>query len=308
MLIVGPWGGSASDLVDGVRSIAFGIRIGEFNLSLGTILSGILLLIFVLFVARLIQRWLETQLLPHTDLEPSLQQSIATICGYIGVIIAIVLTMAHLGIDPQKIALIAGALSVGIGFGLQSIVSNFVSGLILLAERPIRVGDLISVKGDEGRVRRISVRATEIETGERSSVIIPNSELITGVVKNRTRGDDTTLTKITLTTAYGSDPETVRDILLACVREHSEVLPQPEPSVLLVNFAESGLSFELNFVCSDVNRSGAVASDVRFVIFSRLKDAGIKIPYPQRELRWHEAPSAPKKKSNTKTPRPRRKA
>src|SRR5204862_3880697 len=132
-----------------------------------------LVLIIVLALTRFVQRWLEARLLPHTAFEPSLQMSIATIFGYVGVIIAIVLALAELGIDLQKIALVAGALSVGIGFGLQSIVSNFVSGIILLAERPIRVGDTIAVKGEEGWVRRISVRATELETCERASVIIP---------------------------------------------------------------------------------------------------------------------------------------
>ena len=135
------------------------------------------------------QRWLEKEVMPHTAIEPSLQLSIVTILGYVGFIIAIVLALGEIGIDPQKIALVAGALSVGIGFGLQSIVSNFVSGLILLAERPIRVGDQIVVKGDEGFVRRISVRATEIETFDKASVIIPNSELITGVVKNWTHAN-----------------------------------------------------------------------------------------------------------------------
>ena len=216
------------------------------------------------------------------------KQSIATICGYVGVMIAIVLTLAHLGIDPQKIALIAGALSVGIGFGLQSIVSNFVSGLILLAERPIRVGDIITVKGDEGKVRRISVRATEIETGERSSVIVPNSELITGVVKNRTRADPTIRNAIRVGVAYDSDPEQVRALLLNCARVHPQVLKNPEPVVLLTNFGDSALEFELGFVSTDVGQSGTVQSDVRFSILKRLDEAGIEIPYPQRELRWRD--------------------
>ena len=135
----------------------------------------------------MVKRWLERELLPRTALEPSLQLSIATIFGYVGAIAAISFALSGLGFDLQKIALIAGALSVGIGFGLQSIVSNFVSGLILLTERPIRVGDSIVVKGEEGWVRRVRVRATEIETFDRASVIIPNSELITGIVKNWTR-------------------------------------------------------------------------------------------------------------------------
>src|SRR5258706_10740937 len=160
------------------------------------------------------RRWLETDFLPRTIIEPSLQQSIATIFGYLGVIAAITLALGNLGIDLEKIALVGGALSVGIGVGLQSIVSNFVSGLILLAERPIRVGDAIVVKGEEGYVRRVRVRATEIETYDRASVIIPNSEFITRVVKNWTRAD--TLGRIVVKegVAYDSDPDQGRDILL----------------------------------------------------------------------------------------------
>ena len=142
-----------------------------------------------ILATRAVQRWLNTQFLPRTTLDPSLQNSVSTIFGYLGVITALAIALAQLGVDFQKITLVAGALSIGIGFGLQSVVSNFVSGLILLAERPIRVGDIINVKGEEGRVLRIHVRATEIETGDRANVIIPNSELITQVVKNRTHTD-----------------------------------------------------------------------------------------------------------------------
>ena len=170
---------------------AFGFRIGDITISFGAILAAVFWLLVALLITRALQSWLERHLLPRTELEPSLQQSIAAIVGYVGVIVAIVLALSQLGIDLQKVALIAGALSVGIGFGLQSIVSNFVSGLILLAERPIRIGDLVVVKGEEGYVRRIRVRATEIETFERASVIIPNAEFITGAVKNWTHANTT---------------------------------------------------------------------------------------------------------------------
>ena len=188
-LIIGPWEVSTADLFDTIRNVPFGFKIGELHLSLHALLSAAVVLAVLLIVTRLVQRWLETELLPRTTIEPSLQLSIVTIFGYIGAITAITLALTGLGFDLQKIALIAGALSVGIGFGLQSIVSNFVSGLILLTERPIRVGDAIVVKGEEGWVRRVRVRATEIETYDRASVIIPNSELITGVVKNWTRAN-----------------------------------------------------------------------------------------------------------------------
>ena len=176
----GRWRSTSADFQDTLRRLAFGFRIGELTVSFGAVFTAVVILLVALIITRALQSWLERQILPRTELEPSLQQSIAAIFGYVGVITAIVLALSQLGIDLQKVALIAGALSVGIGFGLQSIVSNFISGLILLAERPIRVGDLVVVKGEEGYVRRIRVRATEIETFERASVIIPNAEFITG--------------------------------------------------------------------------------------------------------------------------------
>jgi small-conductance mechanosensitive channel len=181
--------------------------------------------------------------------------------------------------------LIAGALSVGIGFGLQSVVSNFVSGLILLAERPIRVGDSIVVKGEEGWVRRIRVRATEIETFERASVIIPNSELIAGVVKNWTHANTMGRIIIKAGVDYDSDPEQVRDLLLECAREHSQVVDVPPPRALLLNFGDNALEFELRCVVADFDRSLIVKSDLYFAILKRLRAAGIRIPAPQREVR-----------------------
>ena len=182
----------------------FGFRVGGLTVSVGSILSAVVLLLIGIFVTRMLQGWLERNFLPRTRLDPGLQNSVSSLFGYSGFIIAIFISLAELGIDLQKIALIAGALSVGIGFGLQSIVSNFVSGIILLAERPIRVGDRVVVKNEEGIVRRISVRATEIETYDRASVIIPNSELVTGVVKNWTHSDTVGRINLKIGVAYNS--------------------------------------------------------------------------------------------------------
>ena len=207
VLLLGPWQVSTASFIDRLKGITVGFEIGGITFSFGTVLGAVAVLVLILLVTRALQRWLERQFLPHTALDPSLQLSIVTIFGYLGVIAAIAFALAQLGIDLQKIALIAGALSVGIGFGLQAIVSNFVSGLILLAERPIRVGDQIVVKGEEGKVRRISVRATEIETVDQGSVIVPNSELITGVVKNWTHANTWGRIVIRVGVGYDSDPE-----------------------------------------------------------------------------------------------------
>src|SRR5262245_15407311 len=286
LLIIGPWEVSTADLFDTVRNIPFGFKIGEIHVSFEAVFTAVLVLFLLLIVNRIVQRWLETELLPRTKLEPSLQLSIVTIFGYVGAITAISLALSGLGFDLQKVALIAGALSVGIGFGLQSIVSNFVSGLILLTERPIRVGDSIVVKGEEGWVRRVRVRATEIETFDRASVIIPNSELITGVVKNWTRANTLGRIVVKVGIAYNSDPDQVRDILLEIAKSHPLIVPSPAPGVFLLGFGESALEFELRCVVADVERGLAVRSDLHYAIIRKFRAAGIEIPYPQRELRW----------------------
>jgi potassium-dependent mechanosensitive channel len=285
LVALGPRGLTAYEVFGRLHDTLLGAGIAGITISLGTILAAAVLLLLGLLATRAVQRWLERQFLPRTSLDPGLQHSVSAIVGYVGVIAVAALALAEAGIDLQKIALIAGALSVGIGFGLQSVVSNFVSGLILLAERPIRVGDSIVVKGEEGWVRRIRVRATEIETFERASVIIPNSELITGVVKNWTHANTMGRIILKLGVDYGSDPEQVRDLLLACAHEHPQVVEVPPPRALLLNFGDSALEFELRCVVKDFDWSLVVKSDLYFAILKRLRAAGIRIPAPQREVR-----------------------
>jgi potassium-dependent mechanosensitive channel len=287
-LIIGPWEVSTADLFDTVRNVPFGFKIGDLNVSIHALIVALAELVGILIVTRLAQRWLEAELLPRTALEPSLQLSISTIFGYAGAITAIVVALGGLGFDMQKIALIAGALSVGIGFGLQSIVSNFVSGLILLTERPIRVGDSIMVKGEEGSVRRVRVRATEIETSDQASVIIPNSEFITGVVKNWTRANTLGRIVVKVRVSYDSDPIAVREILAEIARSHPQVLQSPPPGAYFLGFGESALEFELRCIIAEMDKSLSVRSDLNYAIIKRFREAGIEIPYPQRELRVRE--------------------
>ena len=284
LLIIGPWEVSTADLFDTVRNIPFGFKIGEIHVSFEAVFTAVLVLFLLLIVTRIVQRWLETELLPRTKLEPSLQLSIVTIFGYVGAITAISLALSGLGFDLQKVALIAGALSVGIGFGLQSVVSNFVCGLILLTERPIRVGDSIVVKGEEGWVRRVRVRATEIETFDRASVIIPNSEFITGVVKNWTRANTLGRIVIKVGVTYDSDAVQVREILLDIARMHPQIVQSPPPGVFLLAFGDTALEFELRCVVADVEKALSVRSDLNYAILKRFREAGIDIPHPQREL------------------------
>ena len=287
LLIIGPWEVSTADLFDTIRNIPFGFKIGEIHLSFRAILTALLILGVLVVITRIVQRWLEVELLPRTRIEPSLQVSIVTIFGYVGAITAIALTLTGLGFDLQKIALIAGALSVGIGFGLQSIVSNFVSGLILLTERPIRVGDSIVVKGEEGWVRRVRVRATEIETFDRASVIIPNSEFITGVVKNWTRTNTLGRIVVKVGVAYESDPVQVRDILFEIANAHPQIVKAPPPAVFLVGFGDDSLGLRTALRRRRRRKSYVGKSDLHYAIIAKFRETGIEIPYPQREVEPH---------------------
>ncbi|WP_248310384.1 DUF3772 domain-containing protein [Bosea sp. 117] len=279
IMVVGTWGTSTADLRDFVSRITFGFTIGSSTITLGDVFGALVFLIIGIAVARGIQRWVGAALLPRTALDPGLQNSISTIIGYVGSIAVVAIAMGQLGLNLENIALVAGALSVGIGFGLQSIVSNFVSGLILLAERPIRVGDMILVKGEEGYVRRISVRATEIETFDRAMVLIPNSDLITGMVKNFTHANTTGRVIVPVNVTYDSDPEEVRDILIGCACDHPQVLRSPPPRVFLMKFGDASLQFELRCVVANVDYALTVKSDLHFAVFDRLKAAKIGMPY-----------------------------
>ena len=179
----------------------------------------------------------------------------------------------------------AGALSIGVGFGLQSIVNNFVSGLILLIERPIKVGDRVVVGGKEGHIRRINVRATEIETFDRATVIVPNSEIVSTSVTNWTHRDRHGRAEVQVGVAYGSDPEKVRDVLLACAKAHPCVAILPEPIVAFKDFASSSLDFILLGFVDDVENKARVESELRYAIVRAFAENGIEIPFPQREVR-----------------------
>src|SRR6476660_2868241 len=227
-----------------MRAAFFGITVGGFTISLSSVADAIVLFGVVYGATRGVQYWLETRYLPHTHLDIGLRNAIKTSFGYVGFIVAVALALGYLGLSLDKIAIVAGALSVGIGFGLQSIVNNFVSGLILLWERPIRVGDLVVVGDGEGYVRRINVRATEIETFDRSTVLVPNSNLISGVVKNRVRSDRTGRVIAPVSVPRTADPVRAAEIITECARAHAEVLKEPPPRVLFKKIGEAWFEFD----------------------------------------------------------------
>jgi potassium efflux system protein len=194
------------------------------------------------------------------------------------------------GIELSNLALVAGALSLGIGFGLQNIVSNFVSGLILLAERPFQAGDWIEAGAVSGFVKKVRVRATEIETFQRQTVILPNSELINSAVGNWTHRNRLARIEIAVGVAYGTDARRVKEILLEIARGHPRIMKNPEPMVLFANFGDSSLDFELRVFLYDVFEMIDIQSELRFSILDTFKAEGIEIPFPQRDLHLKSAP------------------
>jgi potassium-dependent mechanosensitive channel len=274
LLILVPWGIQSADMPSYFRAAFLGFKFDDMSISLSSI--GIALVMFAAgyAITRRTVRWLETTYLPNTSMDIGLRNAVKTSLGYVGISIAALVSLAYIGVSFEKLAIFASALSIGIGFGLQSIVNNFVSGLIILWERAIRVGDWIVVGSDEGFVRRINVRSTEIETFDRAAVIIPNSNLVTGVVKNFVRTDRVGRIKIAVDVDLSADPEKVGEALCDIVRDHELVLEMPAPFVTFNGFDSSHLHFELFCFVADVATLAATKSDLNFAIFKRFKPQG----------------------------------
>ena len=283
-LLMLPWGYRTSDFFQIFKNLFFGFEVGGLSISLSTILlaTGLFFLGYTVTVA--LRNWLNNKLLPTTKLDIGISNSISTIFGYIGFVLAAILGISAAGFDLSNLAIVAGALSVGVGFGLQSIVNNFVSGLILLAERPIKAGDWIVTAGGEGTVKKISVRSTEIETFDRATVIVPNSTLITDNVTNWTHENKTGRIIVAVGVGYNSDPEQVKEILLECAKEHRLVLGRPAPAVFFMDFGANSLDFQLRCFLADINYSLSVTSELRFSILAALREANIEIPFPQHDI------------------------
>ena len=285
LYLIAPWWGIPfEDVTSWTAGALSGFTIGSVTISIVDIVLAIMVFIALLVGTRILQRALTEKVLPQTSLHPSVQHSVTAGVGYVGLVLAVAVGITTLGFDLSNLALIAGALSVGIGFGLQNVVNNFVSGLILQIERPIKVGDWIVVGGHEGFVKRINARATEIETFTRASVIIPNSELLSVAVTNLTYKDTYGRIEIRVGAAYGSDTEKVRGILLDCARAHADVSRWPEPFVLFQDFGGSSLDFELRAFIADISNVFRVSSDLRFAIDKAFREAGIEIPFHQTDV------------------------
>lgn len=276
------WGASRADVLSISASLVEGVRVGDSVFSLTDVFLAILVLLAGFWATRMLQRVLSVSVLPNTSLAMGARTAISAGVGYIGFILTSLIAVAAAGFDLSNIAIIAGALSVGIGFGLQNVVNNFVSGLILLIERPIQPGDWIEVGGHSGNVKRINVRSTEIVTFDRSSVIVPNSELISASVVNWTHKSLVGRVIVRVGVSYDSDPDQLVAILTEIADNDPLILKTPPPKVFFVDFGASSLDFDLHCYLRDVTSRLSVGSQLRFEILKRLREAGMEIPFPQR--------------------------
>ncbi|MGE7993393.1 DUF3772 domain-containing protein [Pseudomonas sp. NPDC089554] len=238
---------------------------------------------------RVVKRWLSERLLPETDMDAGMRASLVTLVGYLGFLFLAMLVMSTLRINLTSLTWVVSALSVGIGFGLQQIVQNFISGLILLTERPVKVGDWVSLAGVEGDIRRINVRATEIQMGDRSTVIVPNSQFISQNVRNVTMANALGVVGITLTLPLETDANQVRELLLTAFHEHEAILDAPAVSVTFKDITASGMVLNVSGYVAGPRQVSGARSDLLFTILGRLRDEGISLSSPQSMVLLQEA-------------------
>lgn len=275
------WGVSTDILLHSVKKLFFGFRIGDVEISLVLVMLAIAVFFVSIAVFRVLRRKFVENILSHVDIDDGIKHSLASGFGFVGFVISIMLAMVVMGADLSNLALVAGALSVGIGLGLQNIVNNFVSGIILLFERPVKVGDWVIINGEEGTVKQINIRSTEIETFNRASVIVPNATVLSNSVINLTHGNNWMRFCVKVGVAYGSDVEKVKQILLECAAKNKRVLKRPEPYVLFQDFGSSSLDFEVRGYSNNIWDGWLIPSELRFEINRRFIEEGIEIPFNQ---------------------------
>ena len=281
-LLTGGFGTTPSDLLNSLLTVLGGEKLRRLNIMPDRILSAAIALSVGIYLLRSVRRWLDAELLPKVCMEPGLRVSLVTLFSNIGYVLIVLLTLSLLGVKWDNLAWIVSALSVGIGFGLQEIVKNFVSGLILLTERPVKVGDMVSIGGVEGDIRRINVRATEIQLGDRSTVIVPNSQLISQNLRNVTMSNSTQgVATLQLTFPLNIDPEHVRDLLLEAYRENMAILDKPAPSVTFSQLASNGITLSVTGYVGSPRIATETKSDLLFEILKRLRAAEISLSVPQ---------------------------
>ncbi|EGD04461.1 mechanosensitive ion channel, partial [Burkholderia sp. TJI49] len=281
-LLTGGFGTTPGDLLDSVTAMVGGQRLQSLNIMPDRIMNAVIGFAIGFYLLRSVRRWLDDEFMPALGMDAGMRVSLITLFTNVGYVLLVLMTLGLLGVRWNNLAWIVSALSVGIGFGLQEIVKNFVSGLILLTERPVKVGDMISIAGVEGDIRRINVRATEIQLSDRSTVIVPNSQLISQNLRNVTMGNSTQgVATLVLTFPLNTDPEQVRDLLLDAYREHPAILEKPAPSVTFSQLAPDGITLSVTGYVSSPRIAGSTKSDLLFEILKQLRAAGITLSSPQ---------------------------
>ncbi len=254
-----------------------------------TVASLVLLIVLfalVIFIERFIRRHFLTRVLRRTHLNAALQFTLARLLGYFMLALGFYISLVAVGVNLNSLAILAGAVGVGLGFGLQNIISNFISGLIILAERPISIGDRIEVGGVAGQVRQISLRSTTVVTNDNIFIIVPNADFITHTVTNWSYADPRVRFRLPFGVAYGSDVQKLRRLMLEVADQHTKALKEPKPDLFFTGFGENSLNFELAVWSSEMTVSPRrFRSDLYFAIEKSLRDNQIQIPFPQRDVR-----------------------
>ncbi len=259
-------------------------KLNQTPVSLASILMFILVVAAFYLLSRLVRRILSGRLFSRMQMQPGSLFVVTRITHYLIMTLGAVLAFQFVGINLSGLAVIFGLFSVGIGFGLQNVTSNFIAGLILLVERPISIGDRVTIGDTEGNVKEIKIRSTTIQTLNNISYIVPNSEFISSTVINWSLGDPKIRLDIPVGVAYHSEPEKVREILIQVARDNAQVLKQPRPRVLFHGFGDSALNMELQVWVREPREFRVIRSDINFAIFGAFRAAGIQIPFPQRDV------------------------
>jgi potassium-dependent mechanosensitive channel len=292
LVLLDIWGIAESPVATWQRITSAGFEIGPVQVTVGRILLAILVLYAAVLVSGLTRTVVTADIERRQDGDRGLGESISRLVHYAIITLGVVVALAAMGVQLQNFAIVAGALGIGVGFGLQNVVNNFASGLILLFERPVRVGDTVVVGDVWGTIQKIGLRSTVMVTLDQSEMIVPNGDLVSEKVINWTLSNPTARIILPVGVAYGSSIADVLEILVESAFAHEAVLKEPPPEALFVGFGDSSLDFELRVWVGNIRRRLQVRSTVLIEVERRLNEAGIEIPFPQRDLHLRSVDAA----------------